>query len=47
LKSGNLYKYIIGISESEQKAKELNRKIKQTFPDSFMVKVQDGKAIRN
>ncbi len=47
LKAGNLYKYIIGISESEQKAKDLNKKIKQIFPDSFMVKLQDGKAVRN
>ena len=42
VKSGNLYKYIIGTSASSKKVKEDYAKIQQKFPDSYVVKVEDG-----
>ena len=42
VKSGNLYKYIIGTSSSARKVKEDFAKIQVKFPDSYVVKVEDG-----
>ena len=39
---GKLYKYVIGFSEDPEEAKKENRKIRELFADSFMVKVQNG-----
>lgn len=39
--TGKLYKYFIGCSENEQKAREMYRKIKVKYPDSFLVKVEN------
>ena len=44
--AGNVFKYIIGTSADAAKAKEEYRKIKKLFPDSFMVKVEEGKTSR-
>ena len=46
LKSGNLYKYIIGFSDSLDQAKKANSEIKKVFKDSFMVKVEGNSATR-
>lgn len=46
IKTGNLYKYIIGFSEDLDQAKKDNSAIKKDFKDSFMVKVQGDSATR-
>ena len=42
VQSGKLYKYIIGTSDSAKKVKADYAKIQQKFPDSYVVKVEDG-----
>lgn len=44
VKSGNLYKYIVGFSEDLNQAKKENSDIKKVFKDSFMVKVEGNSA---
>ena len=44
IKSGNLYKYIVGFSEDLNQAKKENSDIKKVFKDSFMVKVEGNSA---
>ena len=44
IKSGNLYKYIVGFSEDINQAKKENSDIKKVFKDSFMVKVEGNSA---
>ena len=44
IKSGRLYKYIIGVSTDPQAARKENARIKKYFPDSFLVKV-DGETV--
>lgn len=39
--TGKLYKYFIGCSDNETKAREMYRKIKEKYPDSFLVKVEN------
>ena len=46
IKTGNLYKYIIGLSEDLNQAKKDNSSIKKVFKDSFMVKVEGDTATR-
>ena len=46
IKTGNLYKYIIGFSEDLDQAKKENSSIKKDFKDSFMVKVEGDTATR-
>ena len=46
IKSGNLYKYIIGFSEDLNQAKKDNSDIKKVFKDSFLVKVEGETATR-
>jgi hypothetical protein len=46
IKTGNLYKYIIGFSEDLNQAKKDNSSIKKDFKDSFMVKVEGEVATR-
>jgi N-acetylmuramoyl-L-alanine amidase len=46
IKTGNLYKYIIGFSEDLNQAKKDNSSIKKEFKDSFMVKVEGDNATR-
>ena len=41
--TGKVYKYIIGVSDDPDKAREESKKIKKKFPDSFLVKIEDGK----
>ena len=43
---GSLYKYIIGLSPSEQEARSHNVKIKEKYPASFMVSITDGSVSR-
>ncbi len=44
--SGKLKKYVIGVSDSEEKARAEYRKIKAKYPDSFMVKISGETLIR-
>ena len=46
LKVGNLYKYIIGLSNDLSKAREEYNKIRQKYRDSFLVVVKDESANR-
>lgn len=39
---GTLNKYIIGISPSLDEARRLNAEIREKFPDSFLVKIEEG-----
>lgn len=40
IKCGNIYKYVIGVSETLEGAKSQNVKIKKSFPDSFLVSIE-------
>ena len=40
VKSGSVYKYIIGVSDSQAKARESFARIKKSFPGSFLVSVK-------
>ena len=44
--SGKLKKYVIGVSDSEEKARAEYRKIKAKYPDSFMVKISGETLVR-
>ena len=46
IKSGNLYKYVIGFYDNLDDAKKANADIKKVFKDSFMVKVEGNAATR-
>lgn len=46
VKSGSLYKYIIGTSSSLEEARKNCRKIQNSFSGSFLVKVEDGEISR-
>lgn len=46
LQSGNLRKYVIGVSEDINKAKEMYKKIHEKYKDSFLVKVENGASSR-
>ena len=46
IKSGNLYKYFIGVSRDFETARETNKKIKEKYPDSFLVKVENNACTR-
>jgi hypothetical protein len=46
IKVGNLYKYIIGLSDDLSTAKKEYNIIRQKYKDSFMVIVKDGSANR-
>ena len=46
LPAGRLFKYIIGFTSDLDTAKEINRRIRQEFKDSFLVKVENGVAER-
>lgn len=39
--TGKIYKYIVGVSDDPQRAREESKKIRKIFPDSFLVKI-DG-----
>ena len=41
-----VYKYIIGVSEKLDEAKNLNKKIKKSYPDSFIVSICDNSTKR-
>ena len=40
IKCGNIYKYVIGVSDTLESAKSQNAKIKKSFPDSFLVSIE-------
>lgn len=44
--TGKIYKYFIGTSASLEEARAAARKIRESFPDSFLVKVENGTAER-
>lgn len=44
--TGKIYKYIIGTSASLEEARAAGKKIRASFPDSFLVKVENGAADR-
>lgn len=44
-KEGGLFKYVVGVSTTLGDAKCMYRKVKQTFPKCFIVKMKDGKRI--
>ena len=46
LRAGKFYKYVIGASEDLDSAAEAGRKIRKDFKDSFLVKVENGIAVR-
>lgn len=41
--AGKVYKYVVGISSSEQEAADTWRSVRRRFPDSFPVVIEDGK----
>ena len=41
-KAGKLYKYVIGFSEDVDQAKKNHTALRKQFPDSFIVKVENG-----
>lgn len=43
---GNLYKYIIGVSQSPEEARKNNAAIKKEYPGCFMVEIKNGETIR-
>ncbi len=45
IQSGNIYKYILGVSDTLENAKSQNVKIKKSFPDSFLVSI-DGNNVK-
>lgn len=46
VKTGNIYKYIIGVSTTCEEALAKNKDIKKKFPDSFVVKVSGNQVTR-
>ena len=42
---GNLYKYVIGVSSSQEEARKNNAAIKKDYQGSFMVEIKDGKTM--
>lgn len=46
IKSGNLNKYYIGVSQSEEEVRKHYTKIKAKYPDSFMVVIENEKVSR-
>ena len=46
LQTKSLYRYIIGVSASQEEARRLNKEIAETYPGSFMVSVKDGQTSR-
>lgn len=46
VRSAKLIRYVIGTSDSLEKARSMNKEIRQKFPDSFLVKVENGSCTR-
>lgn len=46
VKSGNLYKYIIGVSDDREKTRSSFSQIRKKYPDSYMVKITGEKIER-
>ena len=46
IRTGNLYKYIIGVSNDLSEARKVYNIIRQKYKDSFLVVVKDGSANR-
>ena len=46
VKAGNLYKYIIGVADDIEKAREISKEIRKKYPDAFLVKVDDSGCTR-
>lgn len=45
-RDGKSYKYTTGATESQSEANRLLRKVKEKFPDAFIIKTRDGKRIK-
>ena len=43
IKTGKIYKYVVGTSHSLKKKKKNYKKIQQHFPDNFIVKIEEDK----
>lgn len=46
IRIGSLYKYIIGVSLSEEEARRYNGTIRESYPGSFMVVIENGQTSR-
>ena len=46
VKSGDIYKYIVEVSSSEQEPRAALKAVGRKFPGAFLVKIEDGKASR-
>ena len=44
--AGNMYKYIVGTASDEKSVRDMHAKVRRDFPDSFIVKIEDGKVSR-
>ncbi len=44
--SGQLYKYVVGLTDDPAEAKETFARIKDKFPGSFLVKIENGTPVR-
>ena len=43
VKSGKIYKYVVGVSSSLKEVKKNYQTIQNKFPDNFIVRIEDGK----
>ena len=46
VKSGDIYKYIVEVSSSEQEPRAALKAVGRKFPGAFLVKIEDGKVSR-
>ena len=44
--AGSLYRYVIGVSTSEQEARALFPKIKEKYKDAFFVEIDPAKCVK-
>lgn len=41
-RAGKYYKYVVGVADSVEKAREELKKIRKEYPDAFLVKIENG-----
>lgn len=44
-RDGGLYKYVVGVADSLEKAQKLLRRVRKDFPQSFIIKMVNGKRV--
>ena len=44
-RDGGLYKYAIGVADTLEDAQVLLRKVRKSFPESFIIKMRSGKRV--